>query len=700
MRKFKKLLSCVAATALAATSLLGGTTLSANADTNLITDGGPYTGNATFIANYPRSVYYQQSAFEIKFQYTTVGEPAAPQAGEPDVGFNDTFEFLVYDTNWGGWNRTTVGPNGYDATGGEVETPNTTDTYSVTVPISAIESKLTPGTSPYGINLQTGAQLGTSAVKILSLDLISGIYVQQPFTISGTWQKGVTEGNKLTVDPATAATVNATEWNIEVTAIDLNAWTNPTIDVTVTYDKESVDAEGNYAQAEIMLPTGVLDEEGNMTYAAVDPNYVDLAAGTYTFTTEVPNTITSFIAAYDLCTVTEIKVYNNTEGNVNPDTSVKNQSASTIAKNMGVAWDLGNSLEASTSGVVNEKDWGNPKTTKKLIQAVKAAGFNTIRVPISYMNTIDGNNQIDDAYMARIQQVVSYAYDMGMYVVIDIHNDGDPQTPGSWINISTTGAEFEAIKNKFAAVWTDIANNFAGYDQRLIFEAANELVNYSYSNPTATEYSNINALDAAFVEAVRNAEGTNNDDRVLMVVGFGAAFAETMNGFVKPSDPTPNRLMLDVHYYEPKDFCWDGNSNNNPYQGSDSVLTWYQENEEASVYGSKAYMQAQFSAINNFAGRLGMPVFIGEYGPESKVQSTTSAADAAKNLEARANYDYWLNYYAAYYGIVAAYWDNGATGLGGSALFNRINNVVNSDGEVIIPKILSGYQSGKTPPED
>ena len=676
MRRFKKLLSCAAATALAATSLLGGTTLSADA-ADLITNGGPYEGDATYIATYMRDEYFQQSAFEITFKYDTVGKPSAPQAGEEDLGYGDTFEFLVFNTSWGGWNRTTVGPN--------VETPVAGQVYTQTVYISDIEGELKEGT-PYGINLQTGAQLGTSVVSIVSLKYVSGQYVQKPFTISGTWQKGVTEGNKLTVDPATAATVNATEWNIEVTAIDLSAWTNPTIDVTVTYPKESVDAEGNYAQAEIMVPTGKLDEEGNMTYAAVDPNYVDLAAGTYTFTTEIPNTTTSFIAAYDMCTVTELHVYDNTEGIVSD--TVTNKTVDEIAADMGPVWNLGNSLEGSNSdGTVNEKAWGNPKTTMKLLQAVKKAGFKGVRIPISYLNAIDGNNQVDDAYMARITQVVNYAYNLGMYVVINIHNDGVPTVTGSWINIDATGAEFEAVRNKFAAVWADIANNFKGYDQRLIFEAANELINQNMNynvGPTQTEIANINALNAAFVNAVRNTSGgTNNAERALIVVCYRADISyvtakvpEGEIGFEKPDD---SMLMLSVHYYDPIPFCLSSSEG-----GSDSVTTWYQENDEASVYGSKAYMEAQFEAITNFAGT--MPVFLGEYGPENK-----------NNTAQRANYDYELNYTAAKYGIITAYWDNGVTGFGGSGLFDRINNTITDEGQTIVNSIIAGYKLEKNP---
>ena len=690
MRKFKKLISCVAAATLAATSLLSGTSLGASADTTLITNGGPYTGDATYISTYRQGLYSNKANFEIQFQYTDLGTLSAPEEGHADLGYNDTFEFLIFNTSWGGWNRTTIGPDGYDATSAPTEAPKLNTTYTVTVPISAIESKLTG--QPFGINLQTGEQLGTSSVKIVSLKVVSDEnYTQKEFTIEGKWIKGSETPAELTVTPADAATVDSNSWNIQVNNVDFAKWTNPTIDVTVTYATAQ-----SYVQAEIMLPNGTANEEGIPNFEAIDPNYVNAEAATYTYTTEVPNTTMSFIAAYDGCTVEKIHVYDNTDQNVT--TSVTGLSASQVATNMGLAWDLGDALEASTDGVVNEKDWGNPKTTKKLIQAVKAAGFNTIRVPISYMNMIAAatdekgnvNYTVNDVYIARIQQVINYAYDMGMYVVINIHNDGSPYVTGGWIDITKTGEAFEEIEAKFAAVWTDIANNFVGYDQRLVFEAANELmIPNDYISSPDPAYTNINALNQAFVNAVRgvDAEGNNtttdnNDDRVLIVTGYNTNIDLTVNstgsvGFVKPKDPTANRLMLSVHYYDPYEFTDDDNG----------TAIW----DENGQYG-KTYMESQMSKISAFATRLSMPVFLGEYGPEFK--NITEDGNTTLNISQVANYDYWLNYYAAKYNIVAAYWDNGTTGVGGTALFDRTNNVLTSDGQTILTQIKAGYNAG------
>ena len=671
MRKFKKLISCAAAVTLAATSLVGGSSLSASAD-DLIENYGPYTEDAFYIGTFMREQYYTDTAFKISFKYDAVGTPSQPvpdEQGNVDeyVGYNDTFEFLVFDTTWGGWNKTTVGPAGIDITANPDQKPVEGQVYTYTVPISTIESKLAEGTTPYGINLQTGL-IGTSTVSIVSLELVSeGEYVQQPFTITGNWTKG--KASVMEVSPATAATVNANEYNIEVSAIDLSAWTNPTIQVTVNYASSSTsepDEEGNsheFAQAEIAVPTGETDSQGNPEYEAVDPNYVRYQKGTTTYTTEIPNLTTKFIAAYTECTVTKIYVYDNTEGNVTE--SVTGLTASKVAENMGLAWNLGNSLDAvDEQGNVSEKAYGNPKTTKKLIQAVKAAGFNTIKIPITFFDMIEDGNKINDAYMARIQQVIDYAYDMGMYVIINMQNDGRPSFDKYWINISQTPTEFEPTLNKFAAVWSNIANALKEYDQRLVFQAANELMNddYNYNvGPTADEIANINSLNQAFVNAVRNAGG-KNADRVLAVVCYRSD-VDYVDGFVIPEDSKSDRLMMSFNYYLPSD-----------YTLIEPGTSYWDPNGQ---YGT-ALMDSEFAKMT----QLGLPVLIGEYGPMFK-----------NNISSVALYNYWLNYYAKLYGIVTAYWDNGSTSsVGGTALFDRTNNTITADGQIIVDYIKAGYE--------
>ena len=676
MRSIKKLLSCAAAATLAVTGIVGGASLGANAANALIENGGPYEGDATYISTYMSTDYYRQEGFVIQFKYDTVGKPSAPQSGQSDLGYNDTFEFLVFDEDWKGWDRTTVGPTGYDQTADPDVAPEEGKIYEITVPIKTIESKLSTGKTPFGINLQTGTQLGTSKVTIVSLAYQDTGYEQPAFTVTGNWTKGT--ASTMTVSPANVAIVDANEYNIMISAIDLSSWYNPTVEVTVTYDKTSSD----FVQAEIGLPTGETDPDtGGEIYKTPDPNYIQPVAGERTFVTEIPNTTTRFMAAYDQCTVTKIYVYDNNAGLVDNPVSVSGQTATTIKNNMGLVWNLGNALDlVDAEGKVNEKATGTAKTTMKLIQAVKGAGFNTLKIPVSFMDMIGEDGTVNDDYIARIQQVVNYAYDMGMYSIVSLHSDGMSTVPGYWINIDETGEKFEQIVDKYGALWTDIAQAFAGYDQKVLFQAGNEFNNSAgnYAPPTQTETDNINTLMQTFVNAVRNAGGANNTDRVLSLVGYLNNIDYTIAGFKKPTDTTPDRLMLCVNYYDPSNFTLGG------YEGgSDNATTW----DENGQYG-KAYMNSQFQKIYNFASGLGMPVMIGEYGPAFK-----------NNLDQITNYVYWLNYYAASYGIVTAYWDNGVTGDLGTALFNRSTNTITSNGQAIVDAITNGYNAGQVPEE-
>lgn len=671
MKNFKKIISIALATIIAITGLIGGSSLIANsldAYTTLIENSGPYYDDAYYIKTYNREVYYQYTAFEIKFKYDYVGTPSEPQYDEPYLGYNDTFEFLVFDTVWSGWQKTTVGPSGVDKTSNVV--PKEDTIYTATVFINKIENKLEDWESPYGINIQTGG-IGTSVVSIVSLRLVSGTvpYVQQPFNIECEWSKDF-GANFITIDNPKAATIYVNEWYIEVSAIDLSKWINPTVEVTATYYEPCKNAQAEIA----IVKTG---NYGEQEYEGIDSKYVDAEAGTYTYTTEIPNTTTKFIACYDKCIVTKIMVYDNTAGNT--EYPVSGQTATTIKDNMGLAWNLGNALECvDENGEVNEKAWGNPKTTKKLIQAVKAAGFNTVKIPVSFMSMISEDGTVNDEYIARIQQVVNYAYDMGMYSIVSLHGDGMPSVKGSWINIDATGTEFDTILNKYGALWTDIAQAFIGYDQKVLFQAGNEFMNNAgdyIAAPTQTEYDNINALDQTFVNAVRNAGGDNNFDRVLLVVGYNSNIDWTVEGFKKPTEPTADRLILSVNYYDPTTFTL-GNDSRNP-----NDVIW----DEYGQYGT-SWMDNQFAKITNFTNGLGMPVMIGEYAPEFK-----------NNLNQITNYDYWLNYYASLYGIVAAYWDNGVTGELGTGLFDRSNNVITEEGKVIVTSIIAGNNLNENP---
>ena len=647
MKLTKKLISVAAAVSLAVTSL---TALGASAtDTTLITNGGPYTGNATYIGTYFKSDYFGNSAFEISYKYTKLAENTTITEDDGTtrpIDYTDTFEFLVFDQDWGGWDKTKVGQ-------AEAELNKV---YTETVPISTIEAALTTGKTVQGINLQTGG-INDAQVEITSLRYVEGIVAGQEVTITGEWTKGI--GGTMTVNEDGGAYVSTDEHCIQVSQFSVNGFTNPRVDVTVNY----ATAPNRHIQAELQ----------KMSRDPIIAHYPYVSSsGVVTYTTEIPDDLTAFLACFDACRVTRIHIYDYTAGNVYK--SVSNKTAAEVADDMGMAWNLGNSFDAVDGhGNVSETIWGNPITTKELFIAVKNAGFNTIRIPVSYMNMINADNTVNEDYLKRLQVVINDAYNMGMYVVIDMHNDGGNGITNKWLDITKTGDEFYEIVTKYFDVWTSIATYFKDYDQKLVFEGFNELMNGDYNAaPTNLQYNNVNALNQAFVNAVRNTGGANQD-RVLIVAGYNTNIDYTIAGFAKPIDLSVNRLMLSVHYYDPYDFTLNERG----------TSLWRNETE-----GS--YMKDIIDRICEFARLENMPVFIGGYGAIDK-----------NNPTSRGQYCYYFNRYAktntSDVNVVLAYWDNGVVGTNGHALFDRKTNTVTQTGDLLIWYIKSGYNLDSMP---
>ena len=430
--KAKKLMASFAAMAMTATALTSAMSASA------LNGTGTYSGSGTYIATYTTPEYFGNTAFKVSYKYESLdkdGTYGDNDTGEvKDVDYNDTLEFLVFDSAWGGWNKTTVGPNGIDSTE-PVTGPEVGETYTAEVPIATIEEKLGTGNPVQGINLQLGG-IGDTEVTIESIEYVSGGPVQAgEVTITGEWVKGT--GGTMKVEDGTAY-VLTNEWNIQVSNFVTTGFVNPTVDVTVTYDT----APNDFVQAELQTMDGT----------PIVANYPDVdVTGTYTYTTEIPSDVNAFMACYDQCTVTKIHIYDNHENNA---LKVSNQTASVINSALQPGFDLGGALDASDdNGDASETAWGNPVVTEVLLQTIKSAGFNSVRIPISYLSAIDANGDIDDAYIGRIQAVVERALDTGLYVIIDIHNDGGEGVTGKWIDISLPNgsAEFNAIVAKFSA---------------------------------------------------------------------------------------------------------------------------------------------------------------------------------------------------------------------------------------------------------
>jgi endoglucanase len=345
--------------------------------------------------------------------------------------------------------------------------------------------------------------------------------------------------------------------------------------------------------------------------------------------------------------------------------------AQTVAGQMKVGWNLGNTLEA----ICGETAWGNPTTSQTLINAVKAAGFNTVRIPCAW-DCHATNGVIDPNWLARVKAVVDYCISNQMYAIINIHWDG------GWLENNCTTSAQSAVNAKQQNYWTQIANYFKNYNERLLFASANEP-----AVSDATGMSVLLSYHQTFINAVR-ATGGNNSSRTLIIQGPSTNIDNTntlMNTL--PTDPIANRLMVEVHYYTPWNYCgltadasWGsmfyywGNGYHSTIEPSRNA-TWGEESEVERALG---LMKTKFVD-------KGIPVLIGELGAIKR----TNPADMQVHQASRQYFNKYVVSSAKSKGMIPVYWDNGAADFG---LFNRSTGAATDQG--VINAIMQGAGGG------
>ena len=298
------------------------------------------------------------------------------------------------------------------------------------------------------------------------------------------------------------------------------------------------------------------------------------------------------------------------------------ENAIEMSRRMGNGINLGNTMEACNNGksgalkkdnpVFYETSWGQPVTTPEMLQAMKACGFDTIRIPVAWMTNATrldrGDYTISDAYMDRVEEIVSYALDAGMIVIINDHWDG-----GWW---GMFGSDTEATRalamEAYAGMWRQLSECFGKYDWHLIFESANEELgarfdensplycedSLAHTMPDDQRYALTNRINQVFVDTVR-ASGGNNADRFLLIAGFGTDIVRTSDSrFEMPQDPAEGRLLLSVHYYSPWSYCGASSAK--------GATLWGKKSDYETMYSELSRMEKFTSA--------GYGVVIGEYG--------------------------------------------------------------------------------------
>ena len=362
-----------------------------------------------------------------------------------------------------------------------------------------------------------------------------------------------------------------------------------------------------------------------------------------------------------------------------------------ITEAMGVGYNLGNSLEANSGGTPNETAWGNPVLSKEFVLAAKAAGFQSIRIPVSYLSKIDDNNgyKIDSAWLDHVQEVVDYCVQNDMYAIVNMHGDGYTTVSGSWLLCASS--DQTKIKAKYKACWEQIADRFKNYDEHLIFESMNEEYDGTYGTPNKTAYNNINDYNQIFVDTVRQTGG-NNDRRWLLIPGWNTNINYTADnyGFVLPTDQYlssdiasgEKRIMVSVHYYDPWDFCGTESADKTQW-GSEAT-----NQSKVPTWGDESYMASQFKKMNDKFVSQGYGVIIGEFGAINKANYDS------RNKACRADYYQKVCYYAKQYELVPVAWDNGFDGDYGFCLINRYScQVTHQD---IIDAMMEIYRASST----
>ncbi|MBR1555221.1 MAG: cellulase family glycosylhydrolase [Oscillospiraceae bacterium] len=294
--------------------------------------------------------------------------------------------------------------------------------------------------------------------------------------------------------------------------------------------------------------------------------------------------------------------------------SAADKTAIDIVNEMGMGWNLGNTFDcsggsetyfglgwvadengnmgtgwidkASWNANSTETMWGNPITTKAMIDAVHAEGFDSIRIPVTWFENSDPETyDIDDAYLARVKEVVDYAYDNGMYVIVNMHWDcSGGNNSKYWLD-----AGMSALP-RYKTMWTEIANYFKDYDNHLVLESMNEV---------PFDYTTLNTFNQTFVDVVRGT-GSGNADRLLLLAGANDDLTKTCNPEYKL--PDDKMIAVSIHYYYPSIFAVATKDSTWGYTDK-----WGTDSEKQNVYDLFAKMKAYYADE-------GIPVILGEYG--------------------------------------------------------------------------------------
>lgn len=371
-----------------------------------------------------------------------------------------------------------------------------------------------------------------------------------------------------------------------------------------------------------------------------------------------------------------------------PDKTGMESDSKVLAKKINLGWNLGNTLEA----IGGETAWGNPKASKALIDLVKASGFNAVRIPCAWDQYLENQTtyKIKDLWLARVKEVVDYCIENDMYAILNIHWDG------GWLENNPTPDKQAEVNKKQKAIWEQIALYFRNYDEQLLFAGTNE-VHTTSGNPTQANFDVQMSYNQTFVDAVRSTGG-KNAYRNLIIQAYNTNIDQAVAYLKISTDYVPDRLMVEVHHYDPWNFC--GLEKDETW-GKYAAL-WGQPYEQyavgvlagrAATWGKEDYLKTQFNKMKTSFVDKGYPVILGEYGV---IRRTTYSGDALMHhLNSRAYYLRYVTEQAKNYGLIPFYWDNGSTGNLAFGIIDRKTNRIAD--EKALNALIEGSVAGTYP---
>jgi len=355
-----------------------------------------------------------------------------------------------------------------------------------------------------------------------------------------------------------------------------------------------------------------------------------------------------------------------------------------------IGWNLGNSLDSYGGGIAGETTWGNPLINQELLNGVKAAGFDIVRIPVTWMGHIGRapDHRLALYRLERLAEVVEMAHKAGLKAIINLHHDGSTTSMGredGWLSVTKSyrdAAEYTRITHQFARVWDQLALYFRNYGDWLMFSPMNEIhdggwgwsLDFKMFPHQQTEI--INRWNQIFLDRVR-ASGGNNAERYVVIPAYCTIPQQTLaDSFVLPKDTAADKIIVTFHYYDPHEF------------GIRSTRSAWGTPED------KQTVDDDFAPFKGHYIDKKIPVIIGECGAVLQLFPNDPARQA---LARQSRFDYVSHVFATAkkYELIPFYWDNGSTtGTGEKfGLFDRRTGLPNSrDSEALIRMMINAVK--------